>query len=114
MSLSIRMRFEDLKSLGFAAIGAGYMGIGAALQNPAREIFIQNLTDVTLVFSDNGVDDKFKLPPMSGYVIDIAANKSNQVGTFCMAQGDRMYVKHNGVAPVSGEVCFSAIYGTDY
>ena len=113
MSLAIRMRFEELKTLGFAAIGAGYMGIGTGLSKPAREIFVQNLTNQTLVFSDNGLVDKFKLPKQSGYVLDITANREDTTGIFCMAEGDRLYVKHDGVAPTTGEVCFSAVYGSD-
>jgi hypothetical protein len=111
MSLAVRMRFEPLKKLGFASIGAGYMGIGSGLSHPAREILVQNLTDKTLVFSEDGIIDKFKLPAMSGYVLDITANKTNQVGLFVMAEGERLYVKQDSLAPTSGEVCFSAVYG---
>jgi hypothetical protein len=110
-NLSQRMNFEDLRTLGFASIGAGYVGIGSSLDHPAREILVQNLTDKTLVFSNNGIIDKFKLPAMSGYVLDITANKTNQAGLFMMAEGERLYVRQDSLAPTSGEVCFSAVYG---
>ena len=51
VNLAIRLQFEPVRSLGYASIGAGYMGVGTAIANPGRQFFIQNLTDVTLMFS---------------------------------------------------------------
>jgi hypothetical protein len=113
MNLAVRARFEPLKTLGFATISPAYMGIGSGLLHPAREILIQNLTDVTLVFSDDGVVDKFKLPAMSGRVLDITANKTGHSGAFYMSEGERMYVRQDTAAPTLGEACFSATYGSE-
>lgn len=110
MSLAIRLVPEAVRSLGFAAIGAAYMGVGTAIDNAARIIVIQNLTDEEVMFSFDGLDDHLPLPTRGHLVLDISANKTLQTGFF-MAEGQRLYVKHNGVAPTLGHVYFSIFYG---
>ena len=111
-NLPIRMLFEPQRSLAFGAIGVGYMGVGTAVNNPIRQFLIQNLTDVTLQFSFNGIDDHFPLPSNGFFLSDVMSNKSDQVGGFFLSQGDRLYVKQLGV-PTLGAVYFSVIYGRD-
>lgn len=113
MSLALRAKFETLRTLGHVAIGAGYQGVGTALNFPARIIFVQNMTDVTLMFSFDGVNDHFPLADGSFMLLDLSSNKTLETGYF-IAKGDRLYVKHLGVAPVSGDVYFSVVYGIDY
>lgn len=110
-ALAIRLQFEPVRSLGFASIGAGYMGVGTALSNPARQVFIQNLTDVTLMFSFDGVNDHFPLPTNGFLLLDITSNKTQQ-GGFFIAEGSRLYVKEVG-APASGSVYLSTMYGSE-
>lgn len=112
MSLAIRMVPEAVRSLGFASIGAAYMGVGTSLDYPARIIVIQNLTDKEVMFSFDGIDDHIPLPTRGHLVLDISANKTLSTGFF-MAEGQRLYVKHAGSAPASGNVYFSAFHGVD-
>jgi hypothetical protein len=112
MSLSIRARFEPLRTLGFAAIGPAYMGVGTAIDHPIRQFLIQNQTDVLLVFSFDGINDHFDLPKDGYWVEDVTANKTNTQGLF-FAEGDRLYVRQDTAAPTRGKVSFSAIYGAD-
>lgn len=113
-SLSVRMRFEPCRTLGFAAVGAGYMGVGTAIDHPARQVFIQNLTDTTLMFSFDGINDHFPLPPNGFFLDDITSNKANQAGDFSLEKGDRLYVRELiGVLPTSGAIYFSVMYGSD-
>ena len=112
-SLSVRMKFEPCRTLGFAAIGAGYMGVGTSIDHPARQIFIQNLTDVALWFSFDGVTNHFPLPANGFFLSDITTNRSNMGGDWSLASGDRLYVKQLAGAPGSGSVYFSVIYGSD-
>jgi hypothetical protein len=109
--LAIRVRAEPVRSLGFASIAVGYMGVGTAIAHPASQIFIQNLTDATLMFSLNGVDDHFPLPANGFFLDDIVSNKSLGQGLF-LAQGDRLYVKELGV-PTSGSVYFTVFYASE-
>lgn len=112
MSLAIRLAFEPLRSLAFGSIGAAYTGIGTSVNHPLRQFFIQNLTDTTLVFSFNGVDDHFRLPRNGYWMEDITANKTIVTGFF-LAEGSRLYVKHDGVAPTTGSADFTTIYSAE-
>lgn len=108
-SLALRLNFEPLRSLAFGAIGAGYMGIGTAIEHPARQIKIDNLTDASLYFSINGIDDHFVLPADGFLILDITANQTMVGAGFFLGQGSRLYVKQLGV-PTQGAVYFSVIY----
>ena len=109
ISSTIRLFPEPLRSLGFASIGAGYMGIGTALDNPSRILHIQNLTDATLLFSFNGVDDHEVLPANAFLLIDVTTNRTTDSGLY-FAAGTRIYVKQSGV-PTSGSVYVANFYG---
>ncbi len=111
MSLSIRLFPEVLRSLGFASIGAAYMGIGSPFNNAIRIFHLQNLTDATLLFSWNGIDDHEILPPNGFLLLDVTSNKTISTGCF-FAEGVRIYVKQSGV-PTSGSVYLSAYYGVE-
>jgi len=110
-SKSIRFLPETLRSLGFASIGAAYMGVGTAIDHPARMVIIQNYTNDQLLFSFDGVNDHITLSSLSQIVLDISSNKTTDDG-FYMAEGDRLYVKEV-VGPTSGSVYFSVFYGKD-
>lgn len=107
--LSVRMKFEDLRSLAFGSIGAGYSAVGTAVEHPVRFFALTNLTDVALLFSTDGVNDHIVLPANGYLVFDISSNKTQNTG-FYLAEGDRMYVKQLG-APSSGSVYFTVAYG---
>jgi|SRR5882672_12313997 len=110
--LAIRMAFEPLRSLAFGSVLVGYMGVGTAINHPAREFLVQNLTDATLLFSFDGVTNHFRLPANGFWLNDNTANKSVSQGFF-LAEGTRLYVKQDGVAPTSGSVNFTIIYGSE-
>lgn len=111
-NLPVRMLFEPQRTLGFAAIGAAYMGVGTAVDHPVRQFLIWNLTDATLQFSFNGVDDHFPIPQNGYFLDDVTSNKSTVSGGFYLAQGERLYVKQLGV-PTTGSVYFTVIYGRE-
>lgn len=104
------MKPEPARSLAFGSIGATYAGVGTALTRPVRIILIQNLTDESLWFSFDGIDDHLPLPADGYFLLDITANKTIPQGFF-MAEGDRLYVKELG-NPASGAVYFTTFYGT--
>ena len=109
MSTIIKMNFEPVRQLAFGGIGVDFTGVGTALSNPGRGVLIQNLTDVLLDFSFNGIDLHFPLPDQSFWVIDITANKTTSDGFF-VAEGTRLYVRQNGV-PTLGAVYFTVMSG---
>ena len=110
-NLAQRLNFENARSLAFGSIVAGYMGIGTPIDNPARIIFIQNLTDATLWFSNDGVNDKFPLPANGFLLLDVTTNRASTGGALYQPQGERWYVRQLGV-PTSGAVYVCVIYGS--
>jgi len=110
MSLAIRILAEPVRSLAFGSISGTYAGIGASFSHAIRIIFIQNLTDETLMFSLNGIDDHFPLPANGFLLLDVTANKTLAQGAF-LAEGTRVYVKEIA-SPSTGSVYVSVFYGT--
>ena len=107
--LSIRMKFETLRSLAFGSIGAAYAAVGTSFDHPIRFTAITNLTDAAMYFSFDGVNDHLVLPANGFIVLDVTTNKSQSQGLY-IAENDRLYVKQVG-APSSGSVYCSAMYG---
>lgn len=107
----IRLQVEPVRTLAFTDISGTYMGIGSALSNPARLIWLNNLTDGALMCSLNGVDDHFPLPAQSFLILDITSNKTMSHG-FYIAEGTRFYVQQLGDAPTLGEVYLTVFYGS--
>ena len=112
MSLAIRLAPETVRSLGFAAIVAGYTGIGTVFTRPSRIIILQNFTDADVMISLNGIDDHIPLATQSSLVLDVSSNKG-VAQEFSVAQGTRFYVKQLSGAPSSGSVYVSTFYGAE-
>ena len=110
-NLATRLVFEPVRTLGEADIGVDYAAVGTPLANAARQFFIQNLTDVTLMFSFDGINDHFPLPT-NGFLLDDVCSNKTQQGGFFIAEGTRLYVKEIGV-PTTGSVYFSTMYGSE-
>ena len=109
-SQAIRLDVEPLRSLAFGSLIGTYMGVGTEIENPVRILRIQNLTDVEILISYDGLTDHEILAPSSFLLLDITANKSREHGYY-MAQGTRVYVKTSG-APSEGGVYVSVYYGS--
>jgi len=106
------MLYEPQRSLAFGSIGAGYMGVGTAVDHPIRQFLVQNLTDVPLQFSFDGINDHFAIPAGGFYLNDIMSNASLSKAFF-LSQGDRLYVKTMGAAPTIYGVYFTTMYGRE-
>lgn len=106
---SIRAAWAPLRSLGFAATGATYVGVGTALNTPVRIVHILNTTDALMSFSWDGLVDHFVLPAGGYMVIDLTTNQGNNGGGFFLPGSKRLYVKRIGV-PGSGSIYFSLVY----
>jgi hypothetical protein len=112
MSLAIRLTPETVRTLGFAAIGAAYVGIGATMSRPIRMLVLQNLTDALLMFSFDGINDHLPLPANGYLALDITANKTITQGFF-LAEGQRLYCRHLGVAPTVRSTYLTTFYGAE-
>lgn len=111
MSLAIRLLAEPVRSLAAASVGAAYSAIGTGLEHPSRILFVQNLTDETLMFSFDGVNDHFPLAATAFVLLDITANRTLIQGCF-LSQGQVLYVKRIGT-PTSGNVYVTTFYGAN-
>ena len=108
---SVRVAYDDLRSLGFAGIGANYAAVGAAFANPVRLIKITNLTDVTLKVSFDGIHDQDIAPFLSSNIYDYGSNMGAKAGLMELPVGNRVYVKREAaVNPASGNVYVTVIY----
>jgi len=107
--IEIIARYETLKRLGFAAIGAGYTGIvdwagnPTSANNPIRIYTILNRTDADLLFSLDATNPFILIPNGQSYTEDLCSNQALSAG-FVLPEGTRLYVAHNGVAPTTGAV----------
>lgn len=110
-SLAIRLVPDTVKSLAFGSVGAAYMGIGTAFDKPIRILLVQNLTDATLMFSFDGVNDHLPLPRDGYILLDVTANKAIEHGYY-VAEGTRIYVKEVDT-PTIGSVYVSSFYGAN-
>jgi len=108
-NLAVRLYPEVLRSLAFGSISGAYAGIGTALLNPARVLYIVNTTDVLLTFSFDGVNDHFVIPSNSYLLFDVTSNMTLTGGALSIAQGQRIYVKGS---PSLGTVYLSTFFGT--
>ena len=109
MNESLRITAEPVRSLAAGAIGVAYMGIGTVMTRPIRVFMIQNLTDVGLWFSFDGITDHFPLASSSFILIDVTSNQTFSQGFF-LAEGERLYVKQLAV-PTAGAVYLTTFYG---
>ena len=113
MSLAIRLMPETVRSLAFGAIGGAYIGIGPTMTRPIRIMIIQNLTDVLLMLSFDGINDHLPMASNGYIVLDITANKTISQGFF-LAEGQRLYCKDvGGAAPTLGAIYLTTFYGAE-
>ncbi len=108
-NLSVRILPETIRTLVAAGVIAGYTAIGTALANPSRVLMLQNLTDASVMFSWDGINDHIALPAGGQLVLDITTNSSTS-GSFNAASGTIFYAKRIGV-PTTGSVYVSTFYG---
>ena len=107
-NLAVRLYPEPLRTLAFGSISGTYAGIGSALFNPSRILYIVNTTDVLLTFSFDGITDHFVIPASSYILIDVTSNMTLTGGALNIAQGERIYVKGS---PTLGSVYLSTFFG---
>ena len=112
-NLATRGRFDTMRSLGFASIGAGFMGVGTAFAFPVKLLKIVNLTNVNLIISYDGVNNQDIVTANGGVIYDVATNKADPAGSLQLSVGDRVYVMEETIAPTSGNVYVVVVYASE-
>ncbi|MFI5332580.1 MAG: hypothetical protein ACHQVS_00595 [Candidatus Babeliales bacterium] len=103
-------RYETLRSLGHASVGAGFTAIGTAFLNPVRILMVDNSTDVNLIISFDGINNHMFIAANSGRVIDYASDAELPVGKLSQAADVIVYAKEESGGPTVGNVYVSVVY----
>lgn len=111
-SLSVRIRYEPLRSLAFGGISGAYAAVGTSFANPVRILKITNTTDANLLISFDGVTDRDIIAANTIEVLDYGSNKADTGGQLDQSTGDRVYVKQAGGAATGGSVYVTVIYAS--
>jgi len=106
---AIRADLEPLRSLAYTSMTSSYVAIGTPFDHPAHIIWVQNTTNVQLIFSNDGINDKFTLPANGYVVLDVTGNQAAYSGFF-LPTDTLLWVKAVGT-PTSGSAYVTVIYG---
>lgn len=110
MAFPIRFRAEAIREVAFGAITVNLAAAGAATTNVGRLVRFINNTDQDIYFSLDGVDNQFRLPPVSFLLFDVSTNQTTKENFF-IPEGQVFYVAHTGVAPTSGNIWIELVIG---
>jgi hypothetical protein len=108
--MSTSVKFDNLRSLGFASISASYAALGTALTTTGRLICLTNNTDGDMFISDDGINDKLFLAAGSFKLFDFQTNREDSERKFVVAKGTQFSVRQS-TAPTKGAVYLEVIYG---
>jgi hypothetical protein len=109
-NLGVRIEYEPLRSIGFAAISGAYAGIGTPFEHPARMVIITNTTDVDVYVSYNGVEDHSIIPSQTARVLDYGSNMALNGGASDQAAFTRVYTRAFVGLPTDGGVFVEVVY----
>lgn len=109
MSVKIRAEFEELRSIAFGGISGVYASLGTPINNSARILYFLNITDSSVLVTDDITKDKLVLPANGGFfIVDLMANSSKEAwGT---QKGKQYYVKELDATTTSGSVYLTVMY----
>lgn len=105
-----RIVYENLRSVSFGSITGSYASIGVPFENPIRILRVTNTTDVVILVSFDGVNDKDVSPNKTAYVYDYCSNASDQGGYAEQSAGTTVYIKAESSLPTVGKIYITAIY----
>jgi hypothetical protein len=107
-----KVKFDNLRSLGFASISGTYAAIGSALTVNPRIICFTNKTagDMIISIDSANADGNLFIAAGSFKLFDLTANMvPGKDDNFVIAEGTQFYVKQV-TAPVSGAVYIEILY----
>lgn len=108
---AIKLQMEPLRSLAFGDISGTYTAIGDPFAFTVRLLLVQNMTDVLMTFSLDGVNDNLVLPTNGFLLIDVTSNRALSYGFF-IAAGTTIYVSTAG-SPSTGSVYVTTVYANE-
>jgi len=111
MAFGTRAQLDTLRQVAFGSITNSYATLGGTLTDHARIIRFSNSTDVDILISDDGVNDKIRLAANSFALIDFSTNKIRDDGLF-VSVGTQFYIKYASGAPTRGAAWIEVTYAT--
>lgn len=108
---SLRLVALPLRLLAFGSVGGTLTFVGAMSGDSVYILKVDNTTNQDLIGSLFGTQDEFLLPMQSGMIIDVTANKTNNAQGLFFPANVRFAVRHQGVAPTSGQVAVTYMVG---
>lgn len=99
-----------LRTVAFGSISGTYAAIGTSLTHAASIWLVQNLTDVNVYISWDGVVDDFEIPAYSGMVLDITGNQANNDAGLFIPRHTTFYVRQVSGAPTVGSVNIATVF----
>lgn len=110
MSLGQKKLAEEVRSA--STINITYAVIGVPFEHPARQIFIQNLTNQPVMVSFDGSTDHLPLASNGFYLDDTASNRQATADQLNWPKGSQWWVKTlpGGSDPTTGSVWLSVFY----
>lgn len=112
MSLAIRAHFDPIRSLDYSLISATHHSVGVEFTHHARNVWLYNGTDRTLLYSFDGANDHVILPALGYWFWDITSNKTVSQGLF-LPEGTQLYAKTTTTNPTMGKTYCSVMYGIE-
>ncbi|CAM5999029.1 unnamed protein product [Sphagnum balticum] len=96
------LRADPLRSLASGSISGAYAAIGTPFAHPVRIMIAQNLTDVTLTYSFDSVNDHFVLPAGGQMIVDVSSDEfqGNSGGAVPPTAGNINIVGATGISVV--------------
>lgn len=105
------VRFDGLRSLGEASIGATFTAVGISVAHPMRLLKFINNTDSDCIVSFDGVNSNDFVPTYGFSLYDCTTNKTLPDTTFVIQNGTQIYVKYATAPPTTGAFYVVAVYG---
>lgn len=104
-------KFDSLRSLGVASIGASYAALGNVLPSEAVILTFKNQTNGDVLVSTDGTNNMLIFPANSFGVYDIRTN-APEMTNLMFAKGTQFYVKDGTTAASSGTFFMEVIIVT--
>lgn len=93
MTTTTALVYEGLKSLDTATLSGSYVPIGTPLQNAASILKIVNNSNVDLLISTDGTNDKDIVPSGTFTLYDAGTNKGSALAFMAFPKGTQFSAK---------------------
>lgn len=105
------VRFDAVRSLGFASITSSYTALGGPFDHAMRVLHFINGTDGDVMISFDGVNDNIPILADTFSLYDLTSDQDSNEH-FRYQKGSQLLVKYL-TAPTRGTIYVVAVYGKD-